>query len=258
MKILFIGDIVGKSGRQVLTDNLKALKNQHQPDITIVNCENAAAGFGVTPKIAQAFFELSCDVLTSGNHIWDRKEIFDYIDTEPRLIRPINFPPATPGNGYFIHLAANNKKVAVVNIMGQVFMATNLTCPFRTMDSVLEQLSGKADVIFVDFHAEASSEKQAFAHYLDGKVAVVVGTHTHVPTADERIFPNGTAFISDVGMTGDYNSVIGMKPQPSLNRFLTKLPQRLEVADGLAELNGVVIEVDETTGLSRSIIRIKC
>ncbi len=258
MNILFIGDIVGKSGRRALIEHLRLLKTQHQPDITIVNCENAAAGFGVTPKIAMEFFQLGCDVLTSGNHIWDRKEIFDYIDAEPRLIRPQNFPEGTPGNGYYIHETVSSKKVAVVNVMGQVFMATNLACPFRAMDQLLKQLADQADVIFVDFHAEASSEKQALAHYLDGKVAAIVGTHTHVPTADERIFPKGTAYLSDVGMTGDYNSVIGMNPQPSLNRFLTKLPQRLEVADGPAELCGVVIEVDEQTGLSRSISRIKC
>ena len=258
MNILFIGDIVGKSGRRALIQNIESLKTQYLPDITIANCENAAAGFGVTPKIAQGFFELGCDVLTSGNHIWDRKEIFDYIGSEPRLIRPQNFPEGTPGSGYYIHQTANGKKVAVVNVMGQVFMATNLACPFRVMDQLLEQLADQADVIFVDFHAEASSEKQAFAHYLDGKVAAIVGTHTHVPTADERIFPKGTAYISDVGMTGVYNSVIGMNPQPSLNRFLTKLPQRLEVAEGSAELCGVIIEIDEETGLSLNISRVKC
>lgn len=258
MRILFVGDVVGKTGRQVLIENLESLKQQHQPDLTIVNCENAAAGFGVTPKIAQQFFELGCDVLTSGNHIWDRKEIIDFIDGEPRLVRPDNFPPGTPGQGYYIAQANSGSKVAVINMMGQVFMGTTLSCPFRAMDKLLEQLQDQADIVFVDFHAEASSEKQAFAHYLDGRVAAVVGTHTHVPTADERVFPKGTAYISDVGMTGDYNSVIGMQPQPSLNRFLTKLPQRLEVADGPAELCGVVIEVDETTGLGKSIVRIKC
>ncbi len=257
MRILFIGDIVGKSGRQVLIDHLQQLKEQYKPALTIVNCENAAAGFGVTPKIADQFFDLGCDVLTSGNHIWDRKEIIEYIEHEPRLIRPYNFPPETPGEGCYVLTTSTGSKVAVINLMGQVFMATILSCPFRAMDELLERLEDQVDVIFIDFHAEVSSEKQAFAHYLDGKVAAIVGTHTHVPTADERIFPNGTAYISDVGMSGDYNSVIGMQPQPSLNRFLTKLPQRLEVAEGKAELCGVVVEIDENSGLSQGIVKVK-
>lgn len=257
MQLLFIGDIVGKSGRDILAAKLKCLVDEINPDLVVVNCENAAAGFGVTPKIVDEFFALGCDVLTSGNHIWDRKEIIGHIDSEPRLVRPANFPQGTPGQGYFIAMAKNGSKVAVINMMGQVFMSSILACPFREMDRLLEQLHDQADVVFIDFHAEASSEKQAFAHYLDGKVAAVVGTHTHVPTADERIFPKGTAYISDVGMTGCYDSVIGMKPRPSLNRFLTKLPQRLEVADGLAELHGVVIEINEKTGKSINIRRIQ-
>ena len=257
MQLLFIGDIVGKSGRQVLAAQLDYLVDKYRPDLVVVNCENAAAGFGVTPKIVDEFFALGCDVLTSGNHIWDRKEIFNCIDNEPRLIRPANFPKGTPGQGYYIATAKNGSKVAIINMMGQVFMSTILACPFTKMDDLLVQLHDQADVIFIDFHAEASSEKQAFAHYLDGKVAAVVGTHTHVPTADERIFPKGTAYISDVGMTGCYDSVIGMKPGPSLNRFLTKLPQRLEVADGVAELRGVLIEINERTGLSTNIRRLE-
>ena len=257
MQLLFIGDIVGKSGREILAAKLKFLVDELCPDLVIVNCENAAAGFGVTPKIVDEFLALGVDVLTSGNHIWDRKEIFGSIENEPRLIRPANFPPGTPGQGFYIATAKNGSKIAVINLMGQVFMSSILACPFREMDSLLAQLHDQADIIFIDFHAEASSEKQAFAHYLDGKVAAVVGTHTHVPTADERIFPKGTAYISDVGMTGCYDSVIGMKPGPSLNRFLTKLPQRLEVADGVAELRGVLIEINEKTGLSTNIRRIE-
>ena len=256
MRILFIGDIVGKSGRQVLTQSLGSLKTQHQPDLIIVNCENAAAGFGVTPKIVDQLFELGCDVLTSGNHIWDRKEIIDFIDTEPRLIRPVNFPQGTPGNGVVVTTTNDGVRVAVINLMGQVFMSTQLACPFRKMDELLVNLNQQADVVFVDFHAEASSEKQAFAHHLDGRVSAIVGTHTHVPTADERVLPNGTAYISDVGMTGCYDSVIGMNADYSLKRFLSKLPQRLEVASGPAQLRGVLIEVDSTTGLSTSIKRI--
>ena len=257
MKLLFIGDIVGKSGREVLAANLDSLVARHRPDLIVVNCENAAAGFGVTPKIVDEFLALGCDVLTSGNHIWDRKEVFECIDTVPQLIRPANFPTQTPGRGYYIANAKNGSKVAVINMMGQVFMSTTLACPFRKMDELLEHLSGRADVVFIDFHAEASSEKQAFAYYLDGRVAAIVGTHTHVPTADERIFPSGTAYISDVGMTGCYDSIIGMKPGPSLKRFLTKLPQRLEVAQGQAELRGVLIEINEKTGLSTNILRIE-
>ena len=256
MKLLFIGDIVGKSGRQVLAANLDLLVEAHRPDLVVVNCENAAAGFGITPKIVDEFLAMGCDVLTSGNHIWDRKEIFGYIDQVPQLIRPANFPPGTPGNGYYIARAKNGSRVAVINLMGQVFMSTTLACPFRKMDDLLAQLHGQADIIFIDFHAEASSEKQAFAYYLDGRVAAVVGTHTHVPTADERIFASGTAYISDAGMTGCYDSVIGMTPEPSLKRFLTKLPQRLEVAQGAAQLRGALIDIDDETGLSTAIQRI--
>ena len=257
MRILFIGDIVGKTGRMTLAENLDKLKSEYDPDLVVVNCENAAAGFGVTPKIVKHFFEIGCDVLTSGNHIWDRKEIIDFIDSEPRLIRPANFPSGTPGIGSTIVTAKDGSKVAVVNLMGQVFMSTLLECPFKSMDRLLEELHGQADIIFVDFHAEASSEKQALAHYLDGKVAAVVGTHTHVPTADERVFPRGTAYISDVGMTGCYDSVIGMNPVNSLKRFLNKMPQRLEVSEGPAQLQGVLVEAEQSTGLSSKIIRVR-
>lgn len=257
MKLLFIGDVVGKSGRELLAAKLDSLVEQHQPDLVVVNCENAAAGFGVTPKIVDEFLAIGCDVLTSGNHIWDRKEILNCIDELPQLVRPANFPSGTPGKGCYIATARNGSKVAVINLMGQVFMSTTLACPFRKMDEMLAQLKDQADIVFIDFHAEASSEKQALAYYLDGRVAAVVGTHTHVPTADERIFPSGTAYISDAGMTGCYDSVIGMKPGPSLNRFLTKLPQRLEVATGSAELRGVLVGIDDETGLSTSICRIK-
>jgi len=257
VRILFIGDIVGKSGRQVLIENLEDLCQQHRPDLVIVNGENSAAGFGITPKIADQLLKLGVDALTGGNHSWDRKEIFDYIGDQPRLLRPENYPPGTPGQGVYIATTANGKRVAVINMMGQVFMGSILACPFQAMDRLLDELAGEADVVFVDFHAEASSEKQALAYYLDGRVAAVVGTHTHVPTADERVLPEGTAFISDVGMTGCYDSVIGMNPQGSLHRFLTKMPQRLEVADGPAELRGVLVEIDEQTGLSSGIERVR-
>jgi len=257
MLILFAGDVVAKEGRRALLAALDDLAAEYDIDLVVVNGENAAGGFGITRDIADEFFGRGVDVITTGNHVWDKKEALEFIDDEPRLLRPGNYPPGTPGRGVFVATARNGERVAVLNSMGRVFMHPDLDCPFRWVDDALASLGADVKVVLVDFHAEASSEKTAMGWYLDGRVAAVVGTHTHVPTADERILTNGTAFISDVGMTGCYNSIIGMKTEGSLGRFLNKLPQRMEPADGPATCCAVLIDVDETSGRARGIRRIQ-
>jgi len=255
MRILFIGDIVGSPGRDIVSQQLPHLVAQHKPDLVIANGENAAAGFGITPKIADEIFAAGVDVITGGNHSWDRKEIFDYIPGQPRLLRPANFP-ASPGRGLYLGKSRTGVPYAVFNLQGRVFM-TPLDCPFRTADAELARVPADVKVIFVDMHAEATSEKQAMGWYLDGRVSVVVGTHTHVATADERVLPNGTAFISDVGMTGPHESVIGMDRAAMVKRFLDAMPVKFEVAVGDVRLNGLVADVDESTGRARSIVRVR-
>lgn len=254
--ILFIGDIVGRSGRRVLLDNLDELKRAHDIDYTIVNAENAAAGFGITQSIAAGLLDNGADLLTSGNHIWDKREALEFIVDEPRLLRPQNYPEDAPGKGW--HRArVGDLTVGVFNTMGTVFMHPTLDCPFRCADRVLDKHLAGCDIVFLDFHGEASSEKVAMGWYLDGRVAAVVGTHTHVPTADERVLPGGTAFISDVGMTGCYDSVIGMKIEPSLKRFLHKVPERFEVSRGRGTLCGVVVSIDPAAGRAARIERVR-
>lgn len=255
-KILFIGDIVGRAGRRVLLEHLEALQQAHDIDYTVINAENAAAGFGVTRSITADLFKNGADLLTSGNHIWDKRETLEFIADEPRLLRPENYPADAPGRGWY-KTTINGLTVGVLNIMGTVFMHPTLDCPFRSADRLLDSHLSECDIVLLDFHAEASSEKVAMGWYLDGRVSAVVGTHTHVPTADERVLPNGTAFISDVGMTGCYDSIIGMKTEPSLKRFLHKVPERLEVETGPGSLCGVVIEIDPETGRSTSIQRVR-
>ena len=258
MKILFIGDVVGKSGRRALRRFLPELQDQTEADLTVVNAENAAGGFGVTAGVLEEFLEQSeIDVLTSGNHIWDKREALDLIQDEPRLLRPHNYPAGTPGSGWIVATASNGVQVGVLNIMGTVFMHPTLDCPFSSAHQALEKKPSDAKVVLVDFHAEATSEKVAMGWYLDGRASAVVGTHTHVPTADERVLPQGTAHISDVGMTGCYNSVIGMETAGVLKRFVERVPERFEVASGSASVCGVIIDVDETTGKSRSIARVR-
>ena len=258
MKILFIGDVVGKSGRRALRRFLPELQDQTEADLTVVNAENAAGGFGVTAGVLEEFLEQSeIDVLTSGNHIWDKREALDLIQDEPRLLRPHNYPVGTPGSGWIVATASNGVQVGVLNIMGTVFMHPTLDCPFSSAHQVLEKRPSDVKVVLVDFHAEATSEKVAMGWYLDGRVSAVVGTHTHVPTADERVLPQGTAHISDVGMTGCYNSVIGMETAGVLKRFVERVPERFEVASGSASVCGVIIDVDGTTGKSRSIARVR-
>ena len=254
MKILFAGDVVGKAGRQILKRGLEKLREDQEFDLVIANVENAAAGFGVTPDIADQFFASGIDVLTSGNHIWDKKEIISYLGREPRLIRPINYPPNSPGTGRYLAHTASGTPVAVLNVQGRVFMPVT-DCPFRAAEQEVARLAKESRVIFVDMHGEATSEKMAMGWFLDGKVSAVVGTHTHIPTADERVLPGGTAYITDVGMCGPFDSVIGIEREPSLARFLKGIPSKFETATKNPWMNVVVVDIDESTGKARSIAR---
>jgi metallophosphoesterase (TIGR00282 family) len=255
MKILFIGDTVGKAGRVIVHHHLKELQKDLEIDLTILNCENSAAGFGVTPNLADEFFDWGIDVLTSGNHIWDKKEILPYLSKNPRILRPANYPADNPGKGVTILKTRAGEEAAVMNLQGRVFMPAT-DDPFRVADAELAKLPKHIKVIFVDMHCEATSEKVAMGWYLDGRVSAVVGTHTHVPTADETILPGGTAFITDVGMAGPFNSVIGVVKEDVLRRFLTSIPDKFETASQDARLNAVFVDVDSATGKARRIERI--
>jgi len=255
MNILMVGDIFAESGRAALAKLLPKLRQQYAVDFTVVNIENAAGGFGVTPPIARGCLEGGgVDVLTSGNHIWDKKEIIDYITRENLLLRPANFPAGTPGSGY-ITVKAGPHRVAVLNLMGRVFMHP-IDCPFRKADEIVKELRRETPIVVVDMHAEATSEVMALGWYLDGRVSAVVGTHRHVQTADERVLPGGTAYITDLGMTGPVDSVIGVDKDIIIQRFLTQMPIRFEPAKGPAALRGVVIAVDPETGRATSIQRL--
>lgn len=256
MRILFIGDVVGRSGRDKIAAHILAIKKQHRIDVTIINGENAAHGFGITPTIARDFFSLGADVITAGDHVWDQKELPPYLAQEKRLLRPHNFPPANPGSGVYVHTLSNGKKILILHVLGQVFHKENIPCPFACVDDVLKHytMPGSVQAIFVDIHAETTSEKNAIGQYLNGRVSAVIGTHTHIPTADARILSQGTAFQTDAGMCGDYNSVIGFKKEEVLKRFLTKNQKhKLEVAGGDATLYAIVIETDDATGRAVSI-----
>lgn len=254
MRILFIGDIVGSPGRKIVHERVADIVQQNSVDLCIANGENSASGFGITPRLAEELFRAGIEVLTGGNHSWDRKEILEYFPHEPRLLRPANFPNGSPGKGLLVSRAKNGTGYAVLNLQGRTFM-TPIDDPFRMATQQLATLPPETKVVIVDMHAEATSEKQAMGWYLDGKVSAVIGTHTHVATADNRILPNGTAFITDVGMTGPHDSVIGMDKEGVLQRFLDSLPARFSVAEGNVQMNSVLIEVDETTGRARSIER---
>jgi hypothetical protein len=254
-RLLFIGDIVGKPGRELVRRGLSGLVASHRIDLVIANVENAAAGFGVTPDLADDFLACGVHVMTGGNHSWDKKEILPYIAEQPRLLRPANLPPGAPGRGRVVVRAANGVMVAVVNVMGRVFM-TPIDDPFRVVVEEIAAVRDEARVVFVDFHAEATSEKIAMGWHLDGRAAAVVGTHTHVQTADERVLPRGTAYITDVGMTGPHDSVIGVERSAILQRFLTALPQRFDTATENPRLHGVIVEADEATGTAASITRL--
>jgi len=246
MNILFIGDIFSSVGRRIVADHLADIKATQRIDIAIANAENAAGGFGVTPSIAEELFGLGLDVLTTGNHIWDKKEIYDYFARRPALLRPANYPAPAPGSGVIVVKAPSGAECAVINLQGRTFMPAT-ECPFRKADSILATLEN-TKVRFVDFHAEVTSEKMAMGWYLDGRVSAVIGTHTHIPTADTRILPGGTAYQTDVGMTGPYDSVIGVRKDVIIERFLSALPLRMEPAKGSAELHSVIVEVNDSTG----------
>ncbi|MEQ8964436.1 MAG: TIGR00282 family metallophosphoesterase [Azospirillaceae bacterium] len=255
MRLLFVGDIVGRAGREALIERLPALRDRLGLDAVVVNAENAAHGFGLTAKIAAELFDTGVDCLTTGNHVWDQREILSAIDAEPRLIRPANFPAGTPGRGATMVEVAGGRRLLVVNLMARLFMDP-LDDPFAAADRVLAELEmpRDADAVVVDFHGEATSEKMAMGHYLDGRVSLVVGTHSHVPTADYQILAGGTAYQSDAGMTGDYDSVIGMRKEPAVARFTTKLPgERLSPAEGDATVCGLVVDTDDASGLAVAV-----
>ena len=257
MKVLFIGDIVGSPGRRIVTESVRALVAEHAAELVIANCENAAAGFGITPPLAQELLEAGIDVLTGGNHTFDRKDILPFFEAGSaggRLLRPANYPSA-PGSGVYIGKTKAGTPYAVLNLQGRVFMGS-IDCPFKKADELLAALPADIKVKIVDMHAETTSEKQAMGFHLDGRVSAVLGTHTHVPTADEKILPKGTAYITDVGMTGPYDSVIGNSVEGAMRRFLTGLPTRLEVAESDVRLCGALLDLDDASGRARSITRL--
>ena len=256
MNILFVGDVVGKVGRRLLKEQLRRAQVEARADFTIVNIENASGGFGLTGAVWDEISRLPIDVFTSGNHIWDKKETGALLDAEPRLLRPANYPAGNPGRGACVVKSRGGVPVAVLNLQGLTFMVP-IESPFVVADRLLGELAGQARVVIVDMHAEATSEKQAIAWHLDGRASAVLGTHTHVPTADERILPNGTATLTDVGMTGPFGGIIGFKPGPVLERFLLGTPRPFEPATSGGTLSGAVIDVDEATGRARSIRRLR-
>ncbi|HHV17580.1 MAG TPA: TIGR00282 family metallophosphoesterase [Thermoanaerobacterales bacterium] len=255
MRILMIGDIVGRPGRAIVRDKLSFLRKKHEVDFVIANGENAAGGNGITEKIAQELFISGIDFLTMGNHVWDNKDVFNFIDTENRMIRPANYPTG-PGKGYQIVQLETGLMIGILNISGRTFMLP-LDCPFKVADEIIQKIGSKTKVIIVDFHAEATSEKIAMGWYLDGRVSLVAGTHTHVQTADEKVLTNGTAYITDIGMTGPSNSVLGIDKNKVINKFITQIPVRFEVAKGPAEINGILVDINESTGKAVKIQRIR-
>ena len=256
MKVIVIGDIVGKPGRKALSASLKRLKEQHEAEFVVANAENAAEGAGIVPRVGDEILSAGVDVMTSGNHIYDKKDVIKYIENEPRLLRPANYASDTPGRGVWLGSTQSGTPVAVINVQGRVFMPPT-DCPFKTADRCISEIGNRASVIIVDHHAEATSEKQAMGRYLDGRASVVVGTHTHVQTADEQVLPGGTAYITDLGMTGPYDSIIGVESHLVINRFLRGMPTRFETATGDARLCGVVVDIDERTGKAVSIERLQ-
>ncbi len=253
MNILFIGDIFGAAGRSVVADHLGDIRAAQSIDLVIANAENSAGGFGVTPRTADELFGLGIDVLTGGNHSFDKREVYDYMALHPRLLRPANYPPGVPGSGLAVLATKSGIPCAVLNLQGRTYMA-NTDCPFRKADDLLETIP-EIRVRFVDFHAEVTSEKVAMGWHLDGRVSAVVGTHTHIPTADTRVLPGGTAYQTDAGMTGPYNSVIGVEKEMIVRRFMNSMPVRMEAAKGMIELHSVIVDVDECTGKARAVRR---
>jgi metallophosphoesterase (TIGR00282 family) len=255
MRLLFIGDVVGRSGRKAVVEAIPVLRQRYDLDFVVVNGENAAGGFGITEAITQEILDAGADAITLGNHAFDQKEALVFIERQPRLIRPLNFPRGTPGRGTGLFKARNGADVLVINAMGRVYM-TELDCPFHAIEAELAAcpLKEGTDAVFIDFHAEATSEKQALGVFVDGRATAVVGTHTHAPTSDERVLPRGTAYMSDAGMSGDYNSVLGMEADEPVNRFLTRIPRaRFEPASGPGTVCGLAVDVDDATGLARAV-----
>jgi len=255
MKILFIGDIIGKPGRRAVKELLPSLVARHDVDMVIANCENAASGFGVTREVVEELYDSHIDVLTSGNHVWDKKEVMEFIDDYESLVRPANYPDSVPGKGSVLMPTAAGDYVGVLNLAGRIFMAP-IDCPFVTAKKEIAHLKTRTNVIIVDIHAEATSEKKALGWYLDGEVSAVLGTHTHVQTADNEVLPNGTAYISDAGMTGPFDSVIGIKKDTIIERFLTQIPNRFDVAKNDIRLQGVIMDIDAQSGRANAIERI--
>ena len=257
MKVLLIGDVVGSPGRTAIRELLSGIKKKEKIDFVIANAENSAGGTGITPRVANDLFQSGCQVLTSGDHIWRRQEVVDIIKENPKILRPLNFPKESPGNGYGFYESDNGVLICVVSLIGRVFIDAQSESPFLSMRDNLPKLKSKTNIIILDFHAEATSEKVAMGWFLEGEVSAVLGTHTHVQTADERILPGGTAYITDVGMTGPCDSVIGRKKEKIIERFLTGMPSRFELGIEDVQLQGVIVEIDEKTGKSVSIKRIK-
>ncbi|QOS99770.1 TIGR00282 family metallophosphoesterase [Brevibacterium sp. JNUCC-42] len=255
MKLLFIGDIVGSPGREIVKEYVPRLKRKYAPDLIVVNGENAAHGRGITRKIVNEFFQVGVQAITMGNHTWDNREVFDFIDEEARIVRPANFPEGTPGRG-LTYVQTHMGEVAIINVQGRTFLPP-LLCPFETAEQLVEEARKRTKFIFVDVHAEATSEKQALGWYLDGKISAMVGTHTHVQTGDERILPNGTGYITDAGMCGPTDGILGMDRSAVIMKFLTQLPVRFEVAEGPTQLNGVLFTFDKITGKTIKIERIR-
>lgn len=255
MRVLFVGDVVGKPGRQAVRHLLPALRRRHEVDFTVVNIENAAGGFGFTPEIAREILDAGADCLTAGNHVWKKREAYGYIDSEPRVLRPANYPDGAPGRGYGLYVVGG-RQIAVANLMGRVFMDP-LLCPFRLLDQIWERIRDETPLFVLDFHAETTSEKVALGWYAAGRASAVIGTHTHVQTADERILPGGTAYLTDVGMTGPVNSVLGVETELVIEKFLTQMPVKFEVARGPALLMAAVLELDDHTGRAQRIVRLQ-
>jgi len=256
MNILFVADVFGRPGRSIVKKRIKGLKAEMNIDICIANCENAAAGKGITEKTAAELFDSGIHILTGGNHLWDRKESFDYLAVENRILKPANYPPQSIGNCFFYKTTESGHKLAILCLTGQSYMNFG-DSPFTVLDQLLPILKKETNCIFVDFHAESTAEKRAFGYYFDGKVSAVIGTHTHIQTADEEILPKGTAYITDAGMTGPHNSVIGIVKEIACRRFVTGMPSKFEVAENGLELNGVVVKVNDNSGKATSIERIK-
>lgn len=255
VRILFVGDVVGRPGRRILRESLPELRARYSPDAIVINGENAAGGAGITPAVAQELAALDADAITLGNHTWDHRELIPAIDDLPKLLRPANYPPGTPGRGSLVARTRSGVGVGIISLMGRVFSAAQLDDPFRVVEREMELVGDEgAQVILIDFHADATSEKQAFAWHLDGRVAAVLGTHTHVQTADAIVLPRGTAYMTDVGMTGPWLSVLGVEPQTVVDKFVTQMPVRFSVAKGPAMLNAALIDADPATGLAQSIV----